>query len=724
MNLRRFGWAVVILSAGLLLLILYVNQQKAQRKPAGKPGDDKAAVATTAPTTRQIATTKPAADTSAEKTEPAAPAPEIRSAPDSTPAPPEWRITRDPNPRKFLIGSFDLEKTGYTFQVETRSRGAAINTVKLSAYFASVEDKRLHDRQPDRYDAIRAANPGKYKGRYSLLNPVELDGKRYLPLATRSISITVPGREEPVYYRLDNKPWWREPETADDRTDESESIRFSWTLLRNANHADPGKKPDYRKFLTVYKTYTVRRKDYRIGVSLEVENHSSLELKVAMDQSGPVGIPLEDTRGDSRKFFYAKLRNEGQKIQPSSHDRGDLGKMELAETEDVGTSHASEPVLWIGETNKFFGAMMYLIPREKGRLQAAAYQAKFYYAAIEETPTSRTFLTGVRIPELLLKKGKSAKVAFDMFAGPKRRDMFVNADDEYYREQYDELEYIKTIEFGGCFCSFSWLSLAMMWMLQKLSLVAIGNFGVAIILLVILVRLCLHPLTKKGQVSMMKMQKLAPAMKKLEEKYKDDKEALNKEKMRLFKEGGAGQFLGCLPMFLQMPIWIALWTGINAAIELRHSAFLPVWITDLAAPDAVISWPAITVPLLGWEIVSLNLLPLLLTVAMFLQAKLNPSMTGQTGAATTPEAQKQQKMMRIMMPVMMLLIFYKAPSGLTLYIMTSTFFGVAEQYVIRKHIREKEATEAALETTVRVSGKGPRASRPKKPKGPFWTKKG
>jgi len=437
-----------------------------------------------------------------------------------------------------------------------------------------------------------------------------------------------------------------------------------------------------------------------------------------------VGIPIEDVRGDSRKFFYAKLQSDGQKVQPSSHDRGDLEEMKLGKAEEVGTSYASDPVLWFGETNKFFGAMMYLIPKEEERIQAPAYQASFYYAAIEESPTSRTFLSGVRIPELTVGPEQSEKVAFSLFAGPKRRGMFVNTDDVYYQDQYDKLKYIKTIEFGGCsFCTFSWLSLAMMWMLQNLSWVARGNYGVAIILLVVMVRLCLHPLTKKGQVSMMKMQKLAPAMKKLEEKYKDDKEALNKEKMRLFKEGGAGQFLGCLPMFLQMPIWIALWTGINAAIELRHSAFLPVWITDLAAPDALVTWPAITVPLLGWQITSFNLLPILLTVAMYLQAKLNPSMTGQTATAT-PEAQKQQKMMRVMMPVMMLLIFYKAPSGLTLYIMASTFFGVAEQFVIRKHIREKEATEAALETTVRVSGKGQRASRPKKPKGPFWTKHG
>jgi membrane protein insertase Oxa1/YidC/SpoIIIJ len=131
-------------------------------------------------------------------------------------------------------------------------------------------------------------------------------------------------------------------------------------------------------------------------------------------------------------------------------------------------------------------------------------------------------------------------------------------------------------------------------------------------------------------------------------------------------------------------------------------------------------------PLIGsmtGPISSFNLLPLLLTVAMFLQAKLNPQM-GAAGTAPTKEQETQQKMMKVMMPAMMLLIFYNAASGLTLYIMTSTFAGVIEQIVIRKHIEQRKAAEAAETTTVRVPGKAPRDTRPKKPKGPMFFKKG
>jgi YidC/Oxa1 family membrane protein insertase len=384
----------------------------------------------------------------------------------------------------------------------------------------------------------------------------------------------------------------------------------------------------------------------------------------------------------------------------------------------VGTTHettpegAGTPTLWMGYTNQFFGSMMYLAG-EPG----AVWQGKFYAAAAEESPKTRTFLTGIQIEGLTLKANSAKKIDFELFAGPKKRDLFTNEKHPQFKPSYKELNYLSTINLKVCFCAFSWLSLAMMWLLQKLSVVALGNYGVAIFMLVVLVRIALHPLAKKSQVSMMKMQKLAPQIQKLKEKYKDDKERLNKEMMQFYKEQGTTPLLGCLPMLLQMPIWIALWTSVQASVELRHAAFLPVWIIDLAAPDRLFSWGT-PVPFIGTD---LNLLPILLAVAMFLQTKLNPQM-GQVAA--TEQQQQQQKMMRYMMPAMMLLIFYAMPSGLTLYIMASTSAGVAEQYVIRRHIRAKEATAAAKETTVAVPGKPPRKARPKKPKGPTWIKRG
>jgi YidC/Oxa1 family membrane protein insertase len=382
----------------------------------------------------------------------------------------------------------------------------------------------------------------------------------------------------------------------------------------------------------------------------------------------------------------------------------------------LGRSDTVNPVLWTGVTNKFFASLLYLLPTQGAGLPAAQYRTF-------EVGDTKTYRTEVNLEQIKIAPGKSGQVGFDFFAGPKDRDMFRTVG------LYNKLNYDGSIETGSC-CGitwFNWLTPVVMSLLEFLgkSWITNHNFGVAIIILVIIVRVLLHPLTKKGQVSMMKMQKLGPKMQALKEKYKDDKDALQRETMKFYKEQGATPILGCLPMVLQMPIWIALYTGLNADVALRQTAFLPVWITDLAGQDAVYHLPwALNLPLLGGlmgPIVNINLLPILLTIAMYYQTKLTPT---SMGATATPQQAQQQKMMKYMTPVMMLVFFYNAPAGLNLYIMTSTFSSVFEQIIIRKHIKEKEAAEAAAETQVVVPGKAARGSRPKKPKGPFWTKRG
>jgi len=243
----------------------------------------------------------------------------------------------------------------------------------------------------------------------------------------------------------------------------------------------------------------------------------------------------------------------------------------------------------------------------------------------------------------------------------------------------------------------------------------IGNYGVVIIILVFLMRLAMHPITKKSQVSMSKMTKLAPKAEEIKKKYANNKAEMNKQMMALYKEQGASPIMGFLPMMVQMPIWIALWSAVYASIELRGAPFLPFWITDLSVPDALYRFPtAIVVPLWGWKIESLNLLPLMMGVAFYLQQKLMPS---QAAASANPQVAQQQKMMMIMLPLMFPLMLYKAPSGVNLYIMASTFAGVFEQHVIRKHIREKEEAESKglVAATSKTGGK----VKKKKPK-PFY----
>jgi YidC/Oxa1 family membrane protein insertase len=211
-------------------------------------------------------------------------------------------------------------------------------------------------------------------------------------------------------------------------------------------------------------------------------------------------------------------------------------------------------------------------------------------------------------------------------------------------------------------------------------------------------------------MNMMKMQKgmahLKPKIEAIQQQYKNDKQRLNEETMKLYREEGinpASQFLGCLPMFLQMPILVALYTALNLDVDLRHQPFC-LWIHDLSSPDALIRFGgSYLIPLIGsmiGPITALNILPLIMTVTMYAQQKFMQKLT----AAQTPPTVKrdkdgnpvpdqmaqQQKMMNFMM-IFFGLMFYNLPSGLNLYFLTSNLLGMLEQYIIKKEIRRKEA---------------------------------
>ncbi|MBT8042233.1 MAG: membrane protein insertase YidC [Kiritimatiellales bacterium] len=157
---------------------------------------------------------------------------------------------------------------------------------------------------------------------------------------------------------------------------------------------------------------------------------------------------------------------------------------------------------------------------------------------------------------------------------------------------------------------------------------------------------------------------MQPEIKALQEKHKKDPQRLQQETMKLYKEKKVNPMGGCLPMFVQIPVFIALFTVLRNAIELRYSGFL--WIADLSQPENLFAG---MVPFIG----SLNILPIVMSASMIWQQKLSSP-----GAAATPEQQQQQKMMMVMMPIMMLFFFYTMPSGLVLYWTTSNLLMIGQ----------------------------------------------
>jgi YidC/Oxa1 family membrane protein insertase len=205
-----------------------------------------------------------------------------------------------------------------------------------------------------------------------------------------------------------------------------------------------------------------------------------------------------------------------------------------------------------------------------------------------------------------------------------------------------------------------------------------------------------------------------PEVQEIRKQYGKNMMEMNRRIAEVQKKYGVSHsaaVMGMLPTMVQMPIWIALYGAVYASIDLRGAQFLPFWITDLSAPDALVRFAAITLPL-GIKLDSFNLLPILMGVAFYLQQKLMPAQ-----AAADPQAAQQQKIMMFMMPVMFPLMLYNSPSGLNLYIMASVFGGVIEQYIIKKHIAKQEQLHA--ENLVPVTSKTGGKVKKQKPK-PFF----
>lgn len=225
------------------------------------------------------------------------------------------------------------------------------------------------------------------------------------------------------------------------------------------------------------------------------------------------------------------------------------------------------------------------------------------------------------------------------------------------------------MEFG----MWRWLCYPLVWVLNLFDS-WIPNYGVAIILLTILVRILFWPLTHKSTVGMKKMQELQPKMKEIQKKFKDNPQRLQQETWALYREAKVNPMSSCLPMLIQIPVFIALFNVLRSAVELRYAPFL--WIADLSEPEGLF---AAYLPFGG-----LNVLPILMALTTGLQSAFTPS-TGD---------KSQQRMMMVFMPVMMLVMFYSFPSALSLYWFLSNLISIGQMWVIRRQTAQK--TEALM----------------------------
>jgi YidC/Oxa1 family membrane protein insertase len=305
---------------------------------------------------------------------------------------------------------------------------------------------------------------------------------------------------------------------------------------------------------------------------------------------------------------------------------------------------------WVAVKNRFFVTALVGLSANDG-----------FRAAAERDPEAQNYLLKSVSAEVAFSR-LPAKASYVLFVGPKKQSLLWS------------LGMKDVMEFG----MWRWICYPMVWVLNLFNS-WIPNYGVAIILLTFLVRLIFWPLTHKSTISMRRMSEIQPKIKEIQAKYKDNPQRLQQEMFACYRENKVNPMASCLPMLIQIPVFIALFTVLRSAVELRYAPFL--WIADLSEPEALgaDSW----FPFFG----GLNILPVLMAATMALQSALTPS-TGD---------KNQQRMMMVMMPAMMLFMFYSFPSALSLYWTLSQVISIVQMWWIRKKYTPAPAKSGAID---------------------------
>ena len=299
---------------------------------------------------------------------------------------------------------------------------------------------------------------------------------------------------------------------------------------------------------------------------------------------------------------------------------------------------------WVAVKNRFFVTA----------LASTTAASRGFDATILRDTSATTYRPKSVAARALLSTGGANVLESVFYIGPKKQALLW------------DLGMKDVMEFG----MWRWLCYPLVWVLNFFNSI-IPNYGVAIILLTILVRLLFWPLTHKSTVGMKRMQEIQPLMKEIQAKYKDNPQRLQQETWALYRDKKVNPMSSCLPMLIQIPVFIALFNVLRSAVELRYAPFL--WIGDLSEPEALFaSW---------FPFGGLNLLPILMAVSTGLQSAFTPSAGDRN----------QQRMMMVFMPVMMLVMFYSFPSALSLYWFLSNLFSIVQMWLIRRQTAEKKA---------------------------------
>ncbi|MCB1114324.1 MAG: membrane protein insertase YidC [Chlamydiia bacterium] len=279
---------------------------------------------------------------------------------------------------------------------------------------------------------------------------------------------------------------------------------------------------------------------------------------------------------------------------------------------------------------------------------------------------------------------KGGNTSFRFFAGPFATDLLKKIDNTYTDPEtgYNP-DYIASQTFHGWFAFISEPFARFLLILMKGFYWLTHSWALSIVLLTVALRIILYPLNAWSMKSTLAMQKIAPEVTKLQEKYKKDPKKAQMEIVNLYREKGVNPLSGCLPMLIQMPFLIGMFDLLKSNFELRGATFIPGWINDLAAPDVVFSW-GYPLPFIGN---SFHLLPFILGAVMFFQQRLMSP--GPSDPSKMTDQQRQSRSMGTMMAVVFTFLFYNFPSGLNIYWLSSMLLGMGQQWWMQKRSKQE-----------------------------------
>jgi YidC/Oxa1 family membrane protein insertase len=424
----------------------------------------------------------------------------------------------------------------------------------------------------------------------------------------KSRPFTIRFRAEKTDFKLPKYTDWSLVEEKEDR------VVFRFT--------DPGSE----KTPIITKRYTLSKEKNLFDLEVELQNRSesSITEQIVLDTyAGYETVQASGCMGAPRvpRSPVCLVNDELMEVEPKP-----------------GTGKTGEPaVLWTGINEQYF-------------LMAAIAMGVDKAVCEVEAGHKGLLTASLMYPEVVIPPGGSVTHRYRLFAGPKRLNLLENVRGGTGNADQDA-RLDESVDFGwlGFLCH------PMLWLLKEF-FGLVGNYGIAILFLTIVIKIILLPLTQKSMKSMKEMAKLKPMMDELKKKYGDDKQRLNQEMMALYKSHKINPMGGCFPLLLQMPIWIALYRMLYSAVELYQTSFIPGWIDDLSFRDPY------------------YIMPIVMGASMFLQQRLSP-----TSADTS-----QAKMMMYAMPIFFTFIMLYLPSGLVLYIFVNSILSIGHQLVYNK----------------------------------------